>query len=271
MYDVRSKRVVWLYFDTEQGDVQFANKQVFNHALILDIRTGAFFPYSFALKNDSATACVGVSALIPRANNLKDFQATPVTVGEERLLYSNERYINSLKAVCPIGAPSGGFYGIMEFKNVGGRDFSDLGSAAPADTSFRSYIQTPPETLGDIQRDKAATYVHCFFQRTERYFYENGFGVLELDRPSGCLLNGVWDWHVSNAGGRYSLPQEAYRFKRPVYSITDGQVFDNGEDVVYTKLKVRGQGRTLSLRFEAQPDKDFHLLGVSVSYTAAGS
>ena len=42
---------------------------------------------------------------------------------------------------------------------------------------------------------------------------------------------------------------------------------NTGESIIHKKVKVRGHGRAVQFRFEAQPEKDMQILGYNVSYT----
>lgn len=282
VYDSISKCVFWFYWNSAREEHTFEIDTAYNSVLKLDIRTGAFSPYSFKTRND--TAVLTVASAIPRMKPLTVYRdelvyvdddivqvdSEDVIYGAPTQMFKDERFLNSLKVV--MLAKGGVINGIVlcDFINVLGREFTSFGDQAPASTYFDSYLVPAPETLEDIQRDKMATYVHSLFRRTERVFYENPDGSMSLDRPSGCLMSPMWDWHRTGGGHKIGRAQQAYRFKLPIVGGASQEVLDNGEEVVYTKLKVRGFGRALTLRYESEPDKDFHLLGYSVAFTANG-
>lgn len=43
-----------------------------------------------------------------------------------------------------------------------------------------------------------------------------------------------------------------------------------GESIIHKRAKVRGNGKAVQFRFEAEPGNDLRLLGYSVSYTMRG-
>ena len=247
VYDVKGSRIMWLYRD-ELSHTDGVDDFSYTDALILDLRTGAFYKYTLPSITDTDTTYTTMAAfnapenseLIQDSNetSLKFFLASLFRLFDDRISMS-----------------------IGSFHDTTFKDFSTF-YGTPLD--YQSYIEAFEETLGDWQRYKQATYVQSFFNRTEKEILS--VNPLTFDRPSKCLLYGKWDWHSSPAGNRWSNPQQAYRFRKPITSPVVGP-FDNGEAVVYTKLKVRGKGKSLSLRFESESGADFQLLGYTVQFT----
>jgi hypothetical protein len=169
-------------------------------------------------------------------------------------------FLNSVKVMVWQG--SNDRIRLSEFYDVSFVDFASIES-----TDYTSYVITGDETLGDLLRNKNAPYVHSFFRRTEQSFQQDENSDYVLVRPSGCTLTARWDWHDTSAGGRWSDPQQAYRYRRPVAAPS----IDTGEEILYTKLKVRGRGHALSLKYESVSGKDFQLLGYAVPFTATGA
>lgn len=83
----------------------------------------------------------------------------------------------------------------------------------------------------------------------------------------GVLVTAKWDWTYSSAPGRWSTPQQGIKF--PLFFIpTDpNNPRDAGYGVLKSRLKIRGKGDSLVVRFESQEGKDFQLLGWSIPYT----
>jgi len=133
--------------------------------------------------------------------------------------------------------------------------------------NFVSYLETGHELMGDVITEKEANTVYCFFKRTEESITVNpATGEPLYDQPSGCLMRAKWHWTDSAASNRWSLPEQVYKLQN-VTAPAAPEVFDYGFEVVQSINQVRGKGRALSLRFESQTGKDFHLLGWSVPYT----
>lgn len=83
----------------------------------------------------------------------------------------------------------------------------------------------------------------------------------------GCMLQGRWDWTTKSGTGRWSTAQQAIKFPR--YFIPDdaSNPRDSGFGVLKTRLKIRGHGDSLVLRYTSESGKDFQLLGWAIPYT----
>ena len=86
-----------------------------------------------------------------------------------------------------------------------------------------------------------------------------------------CLVTARWEWSDDVKSGRFSEQQQAYKRQR-VYVPEDAlDPFNDGFPVVMTKLKLRGKGRALQLRFESEDGKDFILYGWSIPFTGTSA
>jgi hypothetical protein len=74
-------------------------------------------------------------------------------------------------------------------------------------------------------------------------------------------VSAYWDFKTTPS----SQAQEAYRLKlTPVVNTGNLGTFGYPETVVTTRLKLRGHGRSVRLRFESSEGKDFTLLGYAM-------
>lgn len=275
VYESSEKKAYWLY----STDVD--NPDVFDTVLIFDARTGAFSKYSFyhSPVDSVFIADVFPSVLLSFSQASGNFV---VVNGEEVVVNGEEVSVGAV--VNPLSQagsdqklkllvrsktndPSLNNLYFGELANQGFFDYKDIPTGS-GEKDYLSYFLTAPETLGDLQRYKGTTYIHSFFKKTEETFVDVG-GDIVPNRQSGCILRGFWDWNISVAGNRISEAQQAYRLRKRIAAVLGAPV-DTGEDVVYTKLKVRGKGRSLALRYESQTGKDFIFLGHSNAFTANG-
>ena len=75
------------------------------------------------------------------------------------------------------------------------------------------------------------------------------------------LVSAFWDFKNNSS----STSQQAYRFKSmPVVNASNLLDFDYPETVITTRMKVRGRGRSMRIKFESEQGKDFVLLGYSI-------
>ena len=112
--------------------------------------------------------------------------------------------------------------------------------------------------------EKEANSVYTFFKRTEQNYIQDGPDLV-FDFPSGCQMRAKWQWSDSAASGDWGAQQQVYRLDR--YHVPAVGPFDYGYEVIQTISQVPGKGRALSLRFDSETGKDFHLLGWSIPYT----
>ena len=76
----------------------------------------------------------------------------------------------------------------------------------------------------------------------------------------GISVIGKWQW--TNAGGamKWTRPQQGIRTPRVPVDIQPLY------DVRRSRLKIRGRGESLAVRFESEPGKDFIILGWAVKW-----
>jgi hypothetical protein len=70
-----------------------------------------------------------------------------------------------------------------------------------------------------------------------------------------------WDFSNSTASGKWGTAQQCYTFKRTIVGENPGDPYDYGQDVLSSRLKLRGSGKGLSLYFYSEDGKDAYLLG----------
>ncbi len=272
--DELSKRLMWMWREEDQYSDSLGRQSYRNRVLIFDLRLGAFYKYSIEFVEGDVYPLIGLArqkVTFPSANELLYLSdgVTPVTLSTLEPIQSlvaidgAGRDISSNVYIVTQGGLTAGTADIYicEFRNLDFVDFESFGAV-----SYTSYLETAPQTFGDISRNKAATYVHSMFQKTEDGFVDVG-GVLVSNYPSGCMLQGKWDWHITASGGRWSDSQQAYKLRRPYVPVDLNDTFDTGEEVVYTKRKMRGKGKALALKYTSQEGKDFQLLGFTIDVT----
>ena len=137
------------------------------------------------------------------------------------------------------------------------------------DDVFNKSRTTGYEALDKPSNIKSAPYVSTHFNQTEENWVADGSGGLMLDLQSGCQMRAKWDWNNSTANGRWSPPQQAYRFRR-TFIPTIAEPFDSGESVITTKNKMLGRGKALSIRFEQEAQKDMQIMGYTIQWSVKG-
>lgn len=249
-YDPVNKRVYWSYLKSGGGTAPY-----YDMMLVLDVRLGAFTVHDFSGEGGGVPLLghsFGYRGVDDTQDGLRsivyDLAGAGLRIG--RLSHDTFQDFFGFPIYVP---PENGPY---------------FPSITPQD--YVSTLTTGWELLDDLQRDKQATYLHSFFRKTEDGHESDGMGGFIPTSPSACEVRGKWNWQNSAAGGRWGPYQQAYLFRRPHIPSGLSDPLDNGEGVVYTKVKVRGKGRSLSLQYQSVGQNDFQLLGYSVSFTANG-
>lgn len=133
---------------------------------------------------------------------------------------------------------------------------------------YPSFIITWPVIGDDFALYKQGCYLSCFFDRTEKEYVSTDEGI-KLSVRSGCTAQGLWDWHGDDsAWSRNGKTFRAYKLRHdlPDFSNETGLI-KYPDDVIITKNKLRGRGRSLSLRFSSEEGKDMKLIGWHIPLT----
>jgi len=149
-----------------------------------------------------------------------------------------------------------------KYKNPLFKDWNLVDASAYTVTSYLS--------AGDFQRDKSIPYLTIFLNKTETGFQEVNGDIVPVN-PSSCIIQSLWEWANSANSGKWGRPFQAYRHGRVWFPANVASKFDNGDSLVVTKNKLRGNGRVLSVKFSTEPEKDFHLFGWSLIMSVAGN
>lgn len=71
----------------------------------------------------------------------------------------------------------------------------------------------------------------------------------------------LWDWTDNSVSGKTTTAQEAYKLSPTRLATVGGVEADYPFEVVDTRLRIRGRGRTAVVRYESSAGKDFVLIG----------
>tara|TARA_R110002126_G_scaffold142580_3_gene288495 strand:- start:403 stop:888 length:486 start_codon:yes stop_codon:yes gene_type:complete len=136
------------------------------------------------------------------------------------------------------------------FKSI---SFLDWGNA-----NYSSFAEAGYEFMGDLILKKSSPFIVTFLRPTETGWTGSpGSGYTPV-RQSSMLVSAYWDFRKTIS----SAAQEAYRLKyTPVVDPSNLNSYNYPDDMVTTRLKLRGTGRSVRLRFESAQGKDFVLLG----------
>lgn len=83
-----------------------------------------------------------------------------------------------------------------------------------------------------------------------------------------CMLTLKYDWSIDSAlSGKWGTPQEAYKLSTRRLARVNFQEAAYPFKIIETKLKARGSGNVVVLRYESTEGKDFQLNARVTPYT----
>ena len=240
--DHRNNTIYWLYSSDDLTTYEY------DSVLVYDITLQAFYPWRFT----EGTNGPRLNGLFLDSGYLESNVATPITDGGVVVSNSGTAVTDasSLSAIKPSA--------VLYLAQVPGQG---LTTASPSSLTFTdwptfdgvgqlydSFILTGYELNGDAMRKKQIVYLFAHFRNTED---------VNQEPQSSCKMVARWDWAGERNTNKWSSEVEAYR-PRTI----------NLTDVVVSKHKVRGSGKSVQFRFGTnEPGKTFDLLGWSVGYS----
>lgn len=256
VYDQTNKRVHWFYPDNLEN---ISNKK--NLVLTLDIAVQAFYPWAVS---DSASGTSYIVDAQYYSGFGSDFQTLDVllSTGDDVVTSAGDDVVTEQLSQLASADSSivlmvyDGATGKLTMGLFSGTDFLDWG-----DANYSSFAEAGYDFMGDLILKKNAPYIQVYLRPTETGFEgsdETGYTPI---RESSMLVSSYWDFRKQTS----SNPQQAYRLKyMPVVDAGELGSWNYPEEIVTTRLKMRGHGRSMRLRFESEQGKDFVLLGFGI-------
>lgn len=251
-YDNKNNSIYWIYASED-----VTKTFVYDSVIIFDLTLQAFYPWKFSsLANGPEVTGIyldiGMLTQTTEENVLDGIETvvdSGITVTDG--VFSTDIRPTNVTLITSI--PSQGFV----FSLVINTSYSDWQSFDNIGAAYPSYIYTGYELNEDAMRRKQIIYLVAHFKRTED---GEGGGL------SSCEFRAAWDWSNNSNSNKWSAPVEAYRpRKRPSGTLAD---YVTGFDVVTSKNKVRGSGKSVQFRFgTSEIGKNFDILGWAVAFT----
>ena len=255
IFDPVNKRAYWGWPD----DGETVESKI-NNILVLDVPLKAFYPWYIEDETTDTDAIIGIeffSGFGAAASTLD-----VVTGAGNDVITSAGDDVVSIQNLAVTGSPAiiliirDGDTNKMTMGSFTGEDFLDWGT-----TNYSSYAEAGYDFMGDLLLKKTAPYITTYMRLTETAWEGNETDGYQPDKPSSMLVSAYWDFKNTTS----SNPQQAYRFKSmPVVDSNNLLNFDYPETVITTRMKVRGRGRSMRIKFESEQGKDFVLLGYSI-------
>jgi len=259
-YDERENTIRWLYNDSSTySSTSYVTR--FNSELVLDLTLQAFYPQSFSATSPYIADYVDIPSYTASTVDEAVYVGTDaVLVVADAVIVPNtvlESRVTQFSFLTVVGTS----FTMSKYNNS---SFMDWFTYDGVGVDYLSYLVTGYEVFSDIIRTKQVPYVWFYFKKTEDGFTTDISGNLQIDNPSACLVKAKWNWTDSAASGQWGSQFQAYRFVRNYIPSGAEDVFDNGLEVIVTKNKLRGSGRSLSLLVQSESGKDMKLLGWAV-------
>jgi len=255
-YDETNKRVHWFYPSNGTGDY---NKK--NQVLTLDISLQSFYPWTVADSASNTDYIIGAEYLSGFGSDYINFDVYTANGDDVVTSGGDDVVVNKLSQL----AQADSAVALMIYEAASGKMtigfFQNSGFLDWGDANYSSYAEAGYDFMGDLILKKNAPYLQVYLRPTETGFAgseELGYNPV---RESSLLVSSYWDFRNNTS----SSPQQAYRLKyTPVVNESALSTWDYPENVVTTRLKMRGRGRSMRLRFESEQGKDFVLLGFGI-------
>lgn len=256
-YDTYEKKVRWLY----GGRISSANPV---RELVLDVTLGSFYPATIGFMEERLPLPIAGVIVPPFRSTSLNIGVTvntspviasgdPVTISQTILQPSTRE---TVYVIITSTSPTISFT-FGAYKDTFHRDwrsYNNVGIDAP------SFLLTGYQSAGDFQRNKQVPYVTMHFKKTE-----TGFNAeYEPVNGSSCLMQAQWDWTNSANSNKWGRTVQTYRHRRHYLPQDASDTFEDGNETVRTRNKLRGSGRVVSFLFKSEPDKHMHLLGWSM-------
>jgi hypothetical protein len=251
IYDSISKKIYWAYPNANE-----TVQSKLNNFLILDLALQAFIPWKVSDQTSSTDSVVGLAFYSGFGADFNvDVRAG--TDGVNDVLAGSDDVVATSTSGFTTGDPAlvlvirKGSDSKITMGSFSSTTFLDWGS-----TNYTSFAETGYDFVGDLVTKKNAPYIAIYTRLTEEGFTYTG-SAYESIRPSSLLISAAWDFNDT-----FSATQQAYRLKYPVVVNPDDLTsFPYPEDVITTRLKIRGHGRSVRLKYSSEQGKDFILLG----------
>lgn len=251
VFDPINKRVYWMFPGVNESVVCKLSK-----ILILDIPLQAFIPWSISDASGTSPILLGATYYRGLGTDTDSFNVVDMS-SNQVIDSSSDTVITFAQNKIDTGEPALVFLvrntnNTMTFATFNDSSFLDWGSA-----DYSSFAEGGYDFSGDLLRKKNAPYIGVYCKVTETGWTGDETNGYELVRPSSLTLKSFFEFKTSP-----SSTQQAYRLKPlPVVDPLNLDSLGFDRDVIMTRLKIRGRGTSMRLRFESEQGKDFHLLG----------
>ncbi|WP_155638772.1 hypothetical protein [Burkholderia territorii] len=149
---------------------------------------------------------------------------------------------------------------VLDFNDTQWRDLKLVDGVG---IDAKAHCLTGYQIAGDSVVDKQAPYLVMHFKRTEQTTDSDAVPV----EQSSCMFRMQWNFSSSEISNKWTPLREAYRYVKPMLAFPNSN-YDTGFDIISTRNKVRGNGKSFALYFETSPYKACNVVGWNLTLTA---
>ena len=264
-YSQKDNVIRWLYNDrTDYSST--TGLYHYNRELVLDLTLKAFYPTSVSAVADLT---------IPYISDYVDMPGTQVAFTNDSIVVDSDPVIlldnSDVGILIPDYTSQRSIFKFLVMYN----DSFTLGSYKDSNFvdwktynnigfDYLSYLVTGYDIAQDLMRKKEVPHLFVYFDKTETGFNSS----LNYLNPSSCFVQSQWNWTNTATGNKWGKPFQAYKFARNYQPSGSSDTFDDGDAIVVSRNKLRGSGKSLSLKFYSETGKDMRLLGWAYPLTA---
>lgn len=234
-YNKNSRIVQWLYQSEDPGSVE--EIQEYDRILNFNVQLGAFYPWTISssdVKVHDIFVVEGTGGDVSVDNVIDEDGDNVVNEdGDNVVVLSQTSSVVAPVFKYVVSYPEDDSYEFT-FAETRGLDYLDWVSFEDTGVDYESYLITGYKIRGDAMRYQQSNYIMVYF---------------DLEENASCLVQGLWDWAGNSDSGKFSSTQQAYTTRR------------NNFDIVMRRLKLRGKGRALQVKFSSETGMPFTLLG----------
>ena len=252
-FDGINKRIYWAYPDDNE-----TVESKLNNFLILDIPLQAFYPWRIEDEASNTDCVVGLAFYSGYGASNLELDVRTNSGVDDVVTSAGDDVVSEQVSTFNTGDPAIVLLirdGATNKLTMGG--FTSIGFLDWGSVNYVSYAETGYDFIGDAVIKKSAPYLVAYCRLTETGFTGNETIGYTAVRPSGLTVSSSWDFNEN-----FSTPQQLYRKKFPVVVDPNNlNEYNYPEDVITSRVKVRGTGRSMRLRYESEQGKDFQLIG----------
>lgn len=253
VYDAFTKKVRWVYNEGTLFSGESRSKE-----LVFDTVLGAFYLNTLGNVNNEVEV---VSAFVTPPFRTGDALEV-VAVGDDEVFADTDLVLidaettvsglQSIKYLAIVDVAGAINYTFSEYNNI---EFTDWEKTDGTGVDAKAFLLTGSQIAGDSSIAKQIPYLTMHFRRTE-----NGFtGDDEVANPSSCFVRSQWNFSNTANSNKWGSLFQAYRYTNS-FLITN-PTYDSGFELITTKNKLRGRGRSFSMYLESEPKKNLRLVG----------